>query len=90
MISGDFNNTNATVIYNNIAIHTPAIAVNLYTNSLLQKLSGNNKSYISTANEPIQLEKVVKHYCCNNLICIIVNELNKCLLFFRTCVPVIL
>ncbi|KAL5235297.1 hypothetical protein ACI65C_002707 [Semiaphis heraclei] len=55
MIAGDFNRTNSTVIYNNIAIHTPAIAVNLYSNALLQKLSGNNESYISTVNEPIHI-----------------------------------
>ncbi|XP_025190796.1 ATP-binding cassette sub-family A member 3-like isoform X2 [Melanaphis sacchari] len=53
MIAGDFNRTKSTVLYNNIAIHTPAIAVNLYSNALLQKLSGNNNSYISTVNEPI-------------------------------------
>lgn len=57
MIAGDFNQTNSTVLYNNVAIHTPAIAVNLYTNALLKKLSGNNKCYISTVNEPIILEK---------------------------------
>lgn len=59
LIAGDFNQTNSTVIYNNIAIHTPAIAINLYTNALLQKLSGNNGSYISTINEPMLLEKIV-------------------------------
>lgn len=68
MIAGDFNNTNVTVIYNNIAIHTPAVAVNLYTNSLLQKLTGNNEAYISTANEPIILEKLVKYFCCNLIV----------------------
>ncbi|VVC36008.1 Hypothetical protein CINCED_3A013120 [Cinara cedri] len=56
MIAGDFNRTNSTVIYNNIAIHTPAVAVNLYTNALLQKFSGNKEAFISTVNEPIQLE----------------------------------
>lgn len=61
MIAGDFNKTNSTVIYNNIAIHTPAIAINLYSNVLLQKLSGNKEAYITTVNEPIQLEIVVKH-----------------------------
>lgn len=60
MIAGDFNDTDLTVIYNNIAIHTPAIAVNLYTNALLQKLSNNNESYISTVNEPINLK--VKYF----------------------------
>lgn len=59
MIAGDFNQTNTTIIYNDIAIHTPAIAINLYTNALLQKLSGNNKSYISTINEPIVFKKSV-------------------------------
>lgn len=59
MVAGDFNETNSTVIYNNIAIHTPGIAVNLYSNALLQQLSGNNESYISTMNEPIQLQSVV-------------------------------
>lgn len=59
MIAGDFNQTNTTIIYNDIAIHTPAIAINLYTNALLQKLSGNNESYISTINEPIVLKKSV-------------------------------
>lgn len=59
MIAGDFNQTNTTIIYNDIAIHTPAIAVNLYTNALLQKLSGNNESYISTINEPIVFKKSV-------------------------------
>lgn len=63
MIAGDFYKTNVTVIYNNIAIHTPAIAVNLYTNALLKKLSGNNESYISTINEPINLISVVKYFC---------------------------
>lgn len=63
MIAGDFNNTNVTIMYNNVAIHTPAIAVNLYTNALLQKLSGNNESYISTINEPIQILNVVKYFC---------------------------
>jgi len=61
MIAGDFNQTNSTVIYNNIAIHTPAIAVNMYSNALLQKLSGNNESYISTVNEPIHIDNMVKH-----------------------------
>ncbi|XP_060852919.1 phospholipid-transporting ATPase ABCA3-like isoform X2 [Rhopalosiphum padi] len=58
MIAGDFNKTKSTVIYNNIAIHTPAIAVNLYSNALLQKLSGNNDSFISTVNEPIHMDKI--------------------------------
>ncbi|XP_060873175.1 phospholipid-transporting ATPase ABCA3-like isoform X2 [Metopolophium dirhodum] len=58
MIAGDFNQTKSTVLYNNIAIHTPAIAVNLYSNALLQKLSGNNESHISTVNEPIHLDSV--------------------------------
>jgi len=62
MIAGDFNLTNSTVIYNNIAIHTPAIAVNLYTNALLQKMSGINESYISTVNEPIILKEVVSNF----------------------------
>lgn len=56
MIASDFNQTNSTVFYNDIAIHTPAIAINLYTNALLQKLSNNNESYISTKNEPIAFE----------------------------------
>lgn len=63
MIAGDFNNMTVTVLYNNIAIHTPAIAVNLYTNALLKKLSGNNESYISTINEPINVISVVKFFC---------------------------
>ncbi|XP_026811930.1 ATP-binding cassette sub-family A member 3-like isoform X2 [Rhopalosiphum maidis] len=58
MIAGDFNKTKSTVIYNNIAIHTPAIAVNLYSNALLHKLSGNNDSFISTVNEPIHLDTI--------------------------------
>lgn len=58
MIAGDFNQTKSTVIYNTIAIHTPGIAVNLYSNALLQKFSGNNGSYISTVNEPIRLNNV--------------------------------
>lgn len=62
MIAGDFNQTNSTVIYNNIAIHTPAIGVNLYTNALLQKMSGNDEALISTINEPIQLKTLVKYY----------------------------
>lgn len=62
MIAGDFNVTNSTVIYNNIAIHTPAIAVNLYSNALLQQLSGSSESYISTVNEPIQLQSLVNYY----------------------------
>lgn len=65
MIAGDFNDTNSTVIYNNIALHTPAVAINLYSNALLQKLTGNSESYISTVNEPIQLEiKVMSFYYC--------------------------
>lgn len=59
MIAGDFIGTKSTVIYNDIAIHTPAIAINLYSNALLQQLSENDKSYISTVNEPIQLHIVV-------------------------------
>lgn len=61
MIAGDFNETKSTVLYNNIAIHTPAIAVNLYSNALLQKLSGNNESYISTVNEPIHIDNMVMY-----------------------------
>jgi len=61
MIAGDFNKTNSTIFYNNIAIHTPAIAVNLYSNALLQKLSGNDESYISTVNEPIEMSSVVRY-----------------------------
>lgn len=60
MIAGDFNRTKSTVLYNNIAIHTPAIAVNLYSNALLQKLSGNYESYISTINEPILIGEMVR------------------------------
>lgn len=56
MITGDFNQTNATIMYNS-AIHAPAIAINLYTNALLQKISGDNRSYISTVNEPIIIKK---------------------------------
>lgn len=59
MLAGDFNQTNSTVIYNSIAIHTPAIAINLYSNALLQQLTGTNESYISTVNEPIQLANEV-------------------------------
>jgi len=59
MIAGDFNQTKSTVLYNNIAIHTPAIAINLYSNALLQKLSGNYESYISTFNEPIEIDSIV-------------------------------
>lgn len=59
MIAGDFNQTNVTIMYNSIAIHAPAIAINLYTNSLLQKISGNNRSYISTINEPIKIKKSI-------------------------------
>lgn len=62
LIAGNFDETNSTVIYNNIAIHTPGIAVNLYTNALLQELSGNSESYISTINEPIELEDHVVKY----------------------------
>jgi len=60
MIAGDFNRTKSTVLYNNIAIHTPAIAINLYSNALLQKLSGDYESYISTINEPILIGEVVR------------------------------
>lgn len=63
MIAGDFNNTDATIIYNNIATHTPAIAVNLYTNAVLRKLSGNTESSISTFNEPIELRSIVIYFC---------------------------
>lgn len=59
MIAGDFNQTNVTIIYNSIAIHAQAIAINLYTNALLQKISGNNNSYISTVNEPIIIKKLI-------------------------------
>ncbi|XP_050431314.1 phospholipid-transporting ATPase ABCA3-like isoform X2 [Adelges cooleyi] len=55
MIAGDFNNTNTTVMFNNIAYHTPGIAVNLYTNALLQKVTGNNEMSISVTNDPIQI-----------------------------------
>ncbi|XP_026821418.1 ATP-binding cassette sub-family A member 3-like [Rhopalosiphum maidis] len=58
MIAGDFNQTKSTILYNNIAIHTPPIAVNLYSNALLQKLSGNYESCISTVNEPILLDEM--------------------------------
>jgi len=61
MIAGDFNETKSTVFYNNIAIHTPAIAVNIYSNALLQKLSGNDESYISTVNEPIEMSSTVRY-----------------------------
>lgn len=57
MIAGDFNQTNSTIMYNNIAIHTPGIAINLYTNALLRKLSGKPSSYISTVNERVILGK---------------------------------
>uniref|UniRef100_A0A2S2QYG5 ATP-binding cassette sub-family A member 3 n=1 Tax=Sipha flava TaxID=143950 RepID=A0A2S2QYG5_9HEMI len=57
LIAGDFNETNSTVIYNNIAIHSPGIAVNLYSNALLQELSGNSESYIATINEPIEIQE---------------------------------
>lgn len=57
LIAGDFNETKSTVIYNNIAIHSPGIAVNLYSNALLQELSGNSESYIATINEPIQIDE---------------------------------
>eukprot|EP00102_Acyrthosiphon_pisum_P016671 XP_008187710.2 PREDICTED: ATP-binding cassette sub-family A member 1-like [Acyrthosiphon pisum] len=60
MIAGDFNKTNSTIFYNSIAIHTPAIGVNLYSNALLQKLSGNDESYISTVNEPIKMSSAKK------------------------------
>lgn len=63
MIAGDFNKTNSTIIYNSIALHTPAIAVNLYTNALLKKISGNNHSYISTVNHPIMLKKTIVTTC---------------------------
>lgn len=59
MIAGDFNRTKSTLLYNNIAIHTPAIAINLYSNALLKKLSGNYESYISTVNEPIKMDSTV-------------------------------
>lgn len=60
LIAGDFNETKSSILYNDVAIHAPAIAVNLYSNALLQKLSGNTKSYISTLNEPIQFRSEVK------------------------------
>ncbi|XP_050530373.1 phospholipid-transporting ATPase ABCA3-like isoform X2 [Daktulosphaira vitifoliae] len=66
MIAGDFNETQTTVIYNNIAYHTPGIAVNMFTNALLQKLSGNNESSISVINEPIQNED--KSICGSNFV----------------------
>jgi len=59
MIAGDFNQTNSTLLYNNIAIHTPAIAVNLFSNALLRKMSGNNESFISTVNEPLIIEQSI-------------------------------
>lgn len=59
IVAGDFNKTNATVIYNNIANHASAIALNLYSNAVLQKFTGNSNSYIFTINEPIQLIKMV-------------------------------
>lgn len=54
MFAGDFNNKTVTLMYNNIAIYTPFIAINLYMNALLRKLSGNDKSYISTIHESIE------------------------------------
>lgn len=69
MIAGDFDETKSTVIYNDIAIHTPAIAINLYSNALLQQLSGNNESFISTVYEPIQLHSVVYYYFKYNFVC---------------------
>lgn len=59
MIAGDFNQTNSTFMYNNIAIHTPAIAVNLFSNALLRKISGNNESFILTVNEPLIIEQSI-------------------------------
>lgn len=67
LIAGDFNETKSTVIYNNIALHTSSIAVNLYSNALLQKLSGNSTSYISTMNDPIELEDHEVKYMYNLL-----------------------
>lgn len=61
MIAGDFNGKESTLLYNNIAIHTPAIAVNLYSNALLQKFAGNKNVYISTFNEPINTESMVRY-----------------------------
>lgn len=60
LIAGDFNETKSTILYNNIAMHAPAVAINLYSNALLQKLSGNTKSYISTFNEPMKLKNEVR------------------------------
>lgn len=79
MIAGDFNKTKSTVIYNTIAIHTPAIAVNLYSNALLQKLTGNNGTYISTVNEPIAISSLVRY-----LSYLSIDKLNwKNIYFFR-------
>lgn len=43
--------TNLTIVFNKATETTPNIAINLYTNALLKKLSENNKSYISTVIE---------------------------------------
>ncbi|VVC36007.1 ABC transporter-like,P-loop containing nucleoside triphosphate hydrolase,AAA+ ATPase domain,ABC [Cinara cedri] len=65
IVAGNFNKLNSTVMYNNIiATHAPAIAINLYTNALLHKLSGNNEAHISTINEPVQL-KNINEMCIN-------------------------
>lgn len=74
MIAGDFNETDSAVIYNNIAIHTPAIAINLYSNALLQQISGNTESYISTVNEPLRLQSMVYyHYDYYDCLCFYIN-----------------
>lgn len=61
-IAGDFNQNNSTIIYNNIIAHIPALAINIYTNALLHKLSGNDESYISTTNQRFQLDSEVKYF----------------------------
>lgn len=60
IIAGDFNKTTSNVIYNNIALHVPGVAVNLYTNALLKKLTGNYHASITTVNEPTPVLESVK------------------------------
>lgn len=61
LFAAEFNNTNVSLMYKSNAIYAPSIAINLYTNALLRKISGDNQSYISTTYE--QISKVDKCYC---------------------------
>lgn len=62
IIAGYFNKTKTNIFYNNVVHHAPAVAINLYSNALLQKLSGSKEAVILTVNEPVKPQKLVKYF----------------------------